>query len=201
MLTVLLALTACADQAPQQPGGPGTPPSGYVELQPMPDVPPLPEELEHVVPPDELLEDLALPLVSAEMLDAIDQVRVAAGNSPDFGDPEISRDRTLVTVRWHGPVPAAVQQVVDAHAGADFAMVVEQTPFRPGDLQAEASRLITEHSGVVSAVGARAAGDGIDVMITEQAVEEAGGLDEALAQHGIDSRFPLFPSAGSVVPA
>ncbi|MCZ2849463.1 hypothetical protein [Modestobacter sp. VKM Ac-2978] len=197
-----VVLTSCAEQ-PQQPGAPGEQPPGYVELRPMPESPgPLPDELSpHVVPPDELLEDLSLPPVTAEMMAALDEVRAAAGGSPDFGDPEISTDRTRITVRWYGPVPAAVQQVVDAHAAGDFVMVVEQVPFRPGDLQAEAQRLIREHPGVVNAVGPRPAGDGIDVMISKQAVADAGGLDQAVADAGILSEFPLFPSSGSVVPA
>ena len=199
LLLGAVVLTSCAEQ----PGAPGEQPPGYVELQPMPESPgPLPDELApDVVPPDQVLEDLTHPPVTTEMLTAIEQVRAAAGGSPDFGDPEISPDRTRVVVRWYGEVPAAVQQVVDAHADAGFAMVLEQVPFRPADLQAEAQRLIREHPGVVSAVGPRTAGDGIDVMISEQAVADAGGLDQALVDAGILSEFPLFPSAGSVVPA
>ena len=151
--------------------------------------------------PDDLLETLEYPPVTTEMMAALDQVRAAAGGSPDFGDPEISRDRTRIIVRWYGELPDAVQAVVDAHATGDFTIVVEQVPFRPADLRAEAERLIREHPGVVNGVGPRPAGDGIDVMISEQAVEEAGGLDEALADAGVVSEFPLFPSAGSVVPA
>ena len=200
VLAAALTLTACADQSPPR-GGTGAPPSGYVELRPMPEAP-APEALApYVLPPDELLEDLAFPPMTVGIMEALDQVRAAAGDSPDFGDPEVSTDRTRITVRWHGPLPAAVQQVVDAYATADFEVVVEQTRFRPGDLRAEATRLITEHPGVVTGVGPRPAGDGLDVMIDDRVVEEAGGLDEALAEHGVDSRFPLFPSAGSITAA
>ena len=194
-------LTGCADQ-PQQPGGPQAEPSGYVELRPMPESPgPRPEQLSDHVLPDELLEDLAYPPVTTEMTAALDQLRAAAGGSPDFAGPELSADRTRIIVRWYGEVPGDVQAVVDAHATGAVTMVVEQVPFRPADLQEEVDRLFREHPGVITAIGVRSAGDGIDLMISEQVVAEAGGLDEALADHGVVSEFPLFPSAGSVVPA
>lgn len=191
-------LAACAAQS-QQPGAPGAEPSGPVQFEPVPGDPGAPPLNE--VSPDDLLEDLALPPVTTDMMAALDQVRAAAGGSPDFGDPEISRDRTRLIVRWHGQVPAAVQAVVDAHSAGDFTMVVEHVPFRPADLRAEAERLIREHPGVINGVGPRPAGDGIDVMLSEQVVADAGGLDQALADHDVVSEFPLFPSSGSVVPA
>jgi len=194
---VLLAvgvLAACAEQpAPQQPGAPAVP-SSLVELQPLPDEPQL-------ATPDDLIESLEYPPVTTDMITALDRVRAAAGGSPDFGDPEITLDRTQVVVRWHGDVPDAVQAVVDAYAEGPFAMQVEQILFRPGDLRAEADRLIREHPGVVTGVGARPTGDGIDIMIADEVVDQAGGLDQALERNAVVSAFPLFATAGSITPA
>jgi len=200
VLLVVGALAACAERpAPQRSGTPGEP-SGFIELQPMPEPPgpslSVPEAL-----PDDLLESLEYPPVTMDVLTALDRVRAAAGDSPDFGDPEISRDRTRVLVRWYGDVPDEVQAVVDSYAEGPVTMEVAQTRFRAGDLRAEAERLIREHPGVVAGVGARPAGDGIDVLITDEAVEEAGGLDDALDENGVVSDFPLFAESGSTVPA
>ncbi|PZA21462.1 hypothetical protein DMO24_10130 [Modestobacter versicolor] len=193
----LLGLAACAQQPGQRPGGPaGTP--RYVELRPMPSEPVrAPEELVRPLP-DELLESLEAPPVTMAMIEAVDRLRAAAGDSPDSGGPGISLDRTQVYLRWHGPVPAAVQAVVDRYAGAPFTVEVRSVPFPPGEVFEEAGRLLTEHPAVTST---SPRDDGIDVMIHPEVVEAAGGLHEALARHGIVSRFPLFPRAeGPVVP-
>lgn len=194
VLLAMSTLAACAEQpAPRQPGAPAVP-SGLVELQPLPDEPQL-------AAPDDLIDSLEHPPVTTDMITALDRVRAAAGGSPDSGDPEITLDRTRIVVRWHGDVPDAVQAVVDAYTEGPFTMQVEQTPFRPGDLRAEADRLIRAHPGVVTGVGARPAGDGIDVMIADEVVEQAGGLDQALERNAVISAFPLFATAGSVTPA
>lgn len=136
-----------------------------------------------------------------EVYEALDRLRAAAGDDPDSGAPEISADRSRIVVRWHGAVPAAVQAVVDQYATGPFTVVVEQTPFPPGELLTEAGRLVEAHPGVVSAAGPRSTGDGIDVMIRPGAVDAAGSLDHALVENGVVSDFPLFPSSGTVEPA
>ncbi|WP_448627186.1 hypothetical protein [Geodermatophilus sp. URMC 64] len=45
------------------------------------------------------------------------------------------------------------------------------------------------------------AGDGLTVTVSTEAVRVAGGVEEALADSGVVSDFPLFPEAGDVVPA
>jgi hypothetical protein len=193
-------LTACAGGPPQRPGAPADP-SGPVEALPLPDtLVELPGGTAEALP-DELVEQLALPPVTTEMVEAIDRLRAAAGASPDFGGPEISQDRSRIVVRWHGEVPRAVQDVVDEYAHGPFTVEVQPTRFRPGDLQAEAGRLVREHPGVVAGAGARPAGDGLDVLITEEAVDDAGGVVQALERHGVVSDFPLFAESGSIVPA
>ncbi|TWH75056.1 hypothetical protein JD78_03607 [Modestobacter roseus] len=192
-----MALAGCADApgTPQSPGDPSVPP-GLVLVEPMPEEPPaLPETL-----PPELLEELALPPVSMDVYGLIERVRAAAGNSPDFGDVEIGRDRTQLIVRWHGRLPAAVQAVVDDPGVPEIEVVVEQTRFPVGELRAEASRLIGAHPDLIAGIGARPAGDGLDVLVRTSAVDAAGGADEALARGGVTSRFPLFAEAGEIVP-
>ena len=100
-----------------------------------------------------------------------------------------------------GPVLVAVQAVVDDYASGPFTVVVEPTPFRPRDLRDEAQRLTAAHPGVIVGTGARATGDGIELMIPPEVVAAAGGLDQAPADHGVVSRFPLFPREGSLAPA
>ncbi|MGY2080570.1 hypothetical protein [Modestobacter sp. SYSU DS0657] len=193
-----VALVGCADASatPQRPGALSAPP-GLVELQPLPDQPPgVPEAM-----PPELLEQLTSPPVTVQVYGFIDRVRAAAGDCPDFGDVEISSDRTRLTVRWYGELPPAVQAVVDDPGDAGVEVVVEQTRFRPGELQAEAQRLITDHPDVVTATGSRPAGDGIDVTVRSSAADRHGSPERALEHAGVRSAFPLFASAGDIVPA
>lgn len=132
----------------------------------------------------------ALPPVTHEMLAVLDGVRATADGSPLLGVLEISLDRTRVFVRWHGEVPGAVQEVVDRAVGAPFSVVVVQTRFADGELQAEVFRLMADHPGVLTGGGARTAGDGIHLWIAPELVG-AGGLDAVVVQHGIRSRYPV----------
>jgi hypothetical protein len=140
-------------------------------------------------------EFVVYPGVPTGIYDVLERLAAAAGESPDFGSPGISLDRTRLTVRWFGALPSAVQAVIDS-AGAGFAIVVQQTEFRPGDLRAEAERLVREHSGVLAAATARPEGDGIEVLVAPQAAEAAGSPAAVLAQEGVGSDVPLFPEIG-----
>jgi hypothetical protein len=122
------------------------------------------------------------------------------GDSPDLGTQEISRDRTVFTIRWFGNPPAQLLALVESYQDAPFEIRLEQTRFRPGDLLAEARRLLSEHPGVVTGAGPRNEGNGVTVSI-DPAV--AADPDETtLRSLGITSRFPLFPEAMSApVPA
>jgi hypothetical protein len=90
--------------------------------------------------------------------------------------------------------------LIEEYADAPFDIRVEPTRFRPGDLRAEAHRLIEEHSPVVTATFPRSEGDGIGVGIDPSM---AASLEQAdLERLGITSGFPLFPeSLGAPVPA
>src|SRR3954467_5631647 len=136
-------------------------------------------------------EYVVYPGTRAEVYDLLERLSAAAGDSPDFGTPGISLDRTRLTVRWFGGLPPAVQAVVDS-AGEPLRVAVQPTPFRPGDLRAEAERLRREHGDVVAAATARPEGDGIEVLVPPA----AGTPDEALAAAGISSGFPLFAEVG-----
>ncbi|SDY19156.1 hypothetical protein SAMN05661080_02650 [Modestobacter sp. DSM 44400] len=133
------------------------------------------------------------------MYELLERVSAAAGDSPDRGDPGISLDRTRLTLRWYGELPADVRSVVEAATGFDVA--VEQTEFRPGDLRAEADRLAREHAPTVTSATARPEGDGIDVLVAPAAAGAVGGPDDALAAAGVTSPFPLVPEVGEVPPA
>src|SRR4051812_23469602 len=130
-------------------------------------------------------EYVVYPGTRAEVYDLLERLSSAAGDSPDFGTPGISLDRTRLTVRWFGDLPPAMRAVV--HAGAGVDVEVRQTPFRPGDLRAEAERLAREHAGVLAAAGARPEGDGIDVLVLPAVAGAAGSAEQALAAAGIDS--------------
>jgi hypothetical protein len=135
-------------------------------------------------------EFVVYPGTRGEVYDLLQRLSDAAGESPDFGTAGLSLDRSRVTVRWFGPLPAAVQAVVDGAAGVT--VVVQATAFRPGDLRAEADRLRREHGDVVAAATARPEGDGIDVLVPPG----PGTPDEALAAAGVTSAFPLFAEVG-----
>jgi len=128
----------------------------------------------------------------AAIYQLLERLAEVAGDSPDFGTPGISLDRTRLTVRWFGRPPATVQRVIDAAEGV--AVAVQPTEFRPGDLRAEAERLVREHGDVLAAASARPEGDGIEVLVPSAVADSAGGAHQALA--GITSAFPLTAEVG-----
>ncbi|MBB3677281.1 hypothetical protein [Modestobacter versicolor] len=132
-------------------------------------------------------EYVVYPGTRAEVYDLLERLSAAAGDSPDFGTPGLSLDRSRLTVRWSGELPAAVRQVVDSAEGVT--VTVQPTAFRPGDLRAEAERLVREHPDVVQAATARPEGDGIEVLVPPAVAGAAGGAEQALA--GVASAFPL----------
>src|SRR4051812_18295006 len=138
-------------------------------------------------------EFVAYPGGPAGIYDLLEQLSAAAGDSPDFGTPGISLDRTRLTVRWFGELPAAVRRVVDG-AGEGFTVLVQPTGFRPGDLRAEAARLAAEHGEVIAAATGRPEGEGMEVLVPPAVAGAAGGPDRALA--GVVSTFPLFAELG-----
>jgi hypothetical protein len=139
-------------------------------------------------------EYVVYPGTRAELYDCLERLTAAAGDSPDFGTPGISLDRTRLTVRWFGELPATVQAALADHPG--FEVAVQQVAFRPADLRAEAARLAREHAGVVAAATARPEGDGIEVLVPPAAVERAGGARQALTAGGVRSDVPLFAEVG-----
>jgi hypothetical protein len=132
-------------------------------------------------------EYVVYPGTRAEVYDVLERLSAAAGDSPDFGTPGLSLDRSRLTVRWFGELPAAVQRVVDSAEGV--AVTVQPTAYRPGDLRAEAQRLTAGHPDVVVAASARPEGDGIDVLVPPAAAAAAGGAQQAVA--AVPSPFPL----------
>ena len=136
-------------------------------------------------------EFVVYPGTRGEVYDLLQRLSDAAGDSPDYGTPGLSLDRTRLTVRWFGELPAAVQRVLD---GAGSIVHVQPTEFRPGDLRAEAARLAAEHPAVVAAATARPEGDGIEVLVPPAVAEAAGGAEQALA--GVPSAVPLFAEIG-----
>ena len=141
-------------------------------------------------------EYVVYPGTRAEVYDLLERLSAAAGDSPDFGTPGISLDRTRLTVRWFGDLPPAVRVVVDA-AGVGLDVEVGQTAFRPGDLRAEAERLAAEHPGLVAAAIARPEGDGIDVLVLPAVADAAGTAEQALARAGVGSQFPVWAEIGN----
>ena len=142
-------------------------------------------------------EFVVYPGTRGEVYDLLERLSDAAADSPDYGTPGLSLDRSRVTVRWYGELPAAVQRVVDS-AGDGLTVVVQQTAFRPGDLRAEAARLAAAHPDVVAAASARPEGDGVEVLVPPAVAEAAGGAQPAVAQLVDD--VPLFADVGEATP-
>lgn len=145
-------------------------------------------------------EFVVYPGVPAGIYDLLERLTAAAGDSPDLGTPGISLDRTRLTVRWFGELPAAVRAVLDS-AGPGLEVVVQPTALRPGDLQTEAERLLREHGGVVAAATPRPEGDGIEVLVPPGVAERAGGAAQALAAAGVGSDVPLSAEVGEALRA
>jgi len=129
--------------------------------------------------------------------DLLERLSAVAGDSPDFGTAGISLDRTRLVVRWFGELPEPVRALLADSPG--FEVTVQQTEFRPGDLRAEAERLLREHPAVLAAATARPEGDGIEVLVPPAVAEVAGGAEQAVAQLG--SGVPLFAEVGEAPPA
>jgi hypothetical protein len=193
---VLLAATAvlasgCADRP-----APGTPPEDDppVVLQPMPSAPrPFPED--GSLPEGGLApEELGVEPMPHEQFTFTERLHALAGDSPDFGVID-ARDRSVLVVRWFGEPPAAVGALIEEYADAPFDIRVELTRFRPGDLRAEARRLLQEHPGVVTVTFPRNEGDGVGVGIDPSVVSSPDEAD--LERLGVTSRFPLFPESTS----
>jgi hypothetical protein len=140
-------------------------------------------------------EYVVYPGTRAEVYDLLERLSAVAGDSPDFGTPGIGLDRTRLTVRWFGDLPPAVRAVVDS-AAAGVRVAVESTAFRPGDLRAEAARLVADHPDVVQSATARPEGDGIDVLVLPAVAEAAGTAEQALARAGVGSQFPVLAEIG-----
>jgi hypothetical protein len=193
---VLLAGTAvlasgCADRS-----SPGTPPEDDppVVLQPMPTAPP-PFPGDGLLPDGELApEELGVEPIPYEQFTFTERLHALAGDSHDFGVID-ARDRSVLVVRWFGEPPAAVGALIEEYADAPFAIRVEATRFRPGDLRAEARRLLREHPGVVTVTYPRNEGDGVGVGIDPSVASSPGEAD--LERLGVISRFPLFPESTS----
>jgi hypothetical protein len=137
-------------------------------------------------------EYVVYPGTRPEVYDLLERLSAAAGDSPDFGTPGLSLDRTRLTVRWFGEPPPEIRRIVD-RAGAGLAVVLEPTEFRPGDLRIEAERLAREHTDVVQWAGPRPEGNGIDLRIAPAAVRRAGSAATAVLDARIESGFPLYP--------
>jgi hypothetical protein len=142
-------------------------------------------------------EFVVYPGVPSGIYDLLERLAAAAGDSPDFGTPGISLDRTRLTVRWFGEPPAPVRAVLAASTGFD--VVVERTALRPGDLRREAERLVRDHPDVVAVAGARPEGDGIEVLVPPAVAAAAGGAAQALAAAGVRSDVPLSAEVGEAL--
>jgi hypothetical protein len=139
-------------------------------------------------------EFVVYPGVPSGIYDLLERLSAVAGDSPDFGTPGISLNRTRLTVRWFGEPPAPVRAVLAAFPG--FEVAVQPTEFRPGDLRAEAERLRREHPDVVAAATARPEGDGVEVLVPADLAEAAGGAGQALTSAGVSAELPLFAEIG-----
>jgi hypothetical protein len=176
-----LLVAGCAERG--SPGAPGEP---TIEVQPMPDPAPVPPQAEPL--PEEML---MLPPEPMELHELQDALAGRFGSSPDLGTQEISIDRRVFTIRWHGDPPAELRSLVGSYRDAPFEIRLERTRFRQGDLSAEAGRLLREHTGVVTVTGPRNEGDGVTVGLDPEVVADPDA--ETLRSLGITSRFPLFP--------
>ncbi|WP_222195621.1 hypothetical protein [Modestobacter italicus] len=136
----------------------------------------------------------------SEMSDVVQRVFVAAGERiPDSGGPGIDWEQQRVVIRWHGELPSEVQAVVDAAADEPFEVVVVPIRFRPGDLLAEAHRLLEAHPGVVTGAGLDGA-EGLHVWLAPELVAAAGSSEAVVAEHRVSSAWPLSFEANRVEP-
>ncbi|MCA0145770.1 hypothetical protein [Blastococcus sp. LR1] len=182
---VACVLTGCAQAEAGHPGGPRSGP--LVLMTPEPGGPPVPEPQTGLHPE----EVLTLPLVTSDMQAVLDEVQARWGDHPELGQSEISLDRTLIILRWHGSPPAELTALAGSRSGGTFDVRVDETRFRDTELGDEAHRLVREHSGVVTSAWPRTEGDGVGLGLDPSV---AGNADPAaLERLGISSRFPLFP--------
>lgn len=151
--------------------------------------------------------DLALPPVPYDMLQLQEQLFKEFGSSPSLGQAEISEDRSRFTVRWFGPPPQKLQNLISAHASNDFTVQVERTRFSPAALQGEATALLNRfggRGGALVGAGPKPDGSGIEVSVSPTAAlaKRTTNFATLLASLGVESSYPLSVVAtGGIEPA
>lgn len=156
VLCAVVALSGCAALGPAQGGQ-------RVESEKLPLDDPLVIE-------DELQEELALPQVDLETMQWLDRLQSELAGDANFGSPAISKDRSTVTIPWHGTPSAALEELI-AGAPEKLTVVIQPAAFQPGELIELAQRAVSTQGlvpGVQVAMGGPAPdASGITIGIVE----------------------------------
>lgn len=127
-LGAVLVLSACANAEPPR-------------AEPAPVAP---ESLlpNHLVVRDDLLNEGHSGEIDAmefAAMEWLNSVQMEYAQDPNFGSPEISRDRATVTLRWFGEQNDKLTRLIGA-APDGLTVVVQPAAFQPGDLNALAQQ-------------------------------------------------------------
>jgi hypothetical protein len=110
----------------------------------------------------------------------------------EYGSQTLTSDRSSVVIYWYGTPSGPPGEVIDEYKSRGLEVVVQQTPYLPGDVRDEADRIRCEYPTEVSGASPLNEYDGIHVTLNG-----AGGFrSEAEAELWricISSRFPLIP--------
>ncbi|QTV80351.1 S1 family peptidase [Microbacterium sp. NIBRBAC000506063] len=118
-----------------------------------------------------VVDALVLPPVTSEILDAANSIRERYVDDPRFSDVEISRDRSTLTVWWHGETTAELDKLI---AAAEIPVVVERTALSPGRLREAVREAVADASLGITAAAPKLDGSGIEVTLDTGGDERTG---------------------------
>ncbi|GAA2234643.1 hypothetical protein GCM10010413_37650 [Promicromonospora sukumoe] len=127
------------------------------------------------------LDALVAPPVSVEMVEFSEEVNDRFADHPDFGGVEFSRDRTEITVWWHGAPTAALTSIV---AEAPVQAEVSSMEFSAAELTQAAQKLVEADLGAIDVVaaGPSPSGDRIDAVVAGADAQALGTIQEVLQE-------------------
>jgi hypothetical protein len=132
---------------------------------------------------DQPIEQLALPMVSDEMMMEASALLESFDGHRQMGSVGVSEDRSRIEVYWHGARPENFERALDA---LSTPVDIRMTDYEPGLLRDIASDLISGEAGPdVASVAIAPDGSGLAVSLKEGGAARAAAPDPAVQQEAV----------------
>jgi len=82
---------------------------------------------ESIVEKSRTLENLSLPPVTTEIQNYLDKLQISLDGQPQFSAVQLSEDRSVVTIWWHGEITEALAKLLELAPKSLADIHVEQT--------------------------------------------------------------------------